>query len=654
MRLPCPQLPRHPLGVALANAAGKLAAGSTPKKSAPPPPPPPPPARAAGAPPPPPPPPKPPTSAAHHPSVHDLAGGLARLRAVQQQQPAPAAAAPPAPVPARPALLVVDPHALARARAGLRKTGAAAAAAVAAAAVTPTRRGTPVQPAGGATPTSSRKRQATPPPAAAAAGTPRSALKRLRGTAEPCAVRALALPPSAQKAVAWLPHVELQSAETRAVERTQAVDLMEDQVPDATEVLAVLPPAFAQPRRQAAASAAPLRAAAVPAPSPTSLGLPAWMLQSAAVVPAAERVTPLRTHARSGARREPAAIAGEQPDAASVAAQLLAARGALRRTKALLRASRHQTQLLERALAVAAAAAPMEVLEASASEDAELGGSRVVVCTSAAAPADAARPEGAVRAGSVVVVYAQRAVPPPLSRPAAAAAIVVVAAVPRPLPPAPSPARIVPPWMFKAPKAALVEASSPMPAWLFSPGYAAGGCGAGARAVLGPSPAALAASNVTPRSAQRRKSMAQRAATAAEQHEPEEPECPPVALRFSQPEEGPAPAPLPLALALLASPPALRPPACAPLRLEATAGADLVGRRVVVWWSLDAAWYPGCIEAFAVRSKKHTVLYDDGEKETISLIKGASPVCRLVPALTRPTPCSERARRGCAPGGRRR
>lgn len=48
-------------------------------------------------------------------------------------------------------------------------------------------------------------------------------------------------------------------------------------------------------------------------------------------------------------------------------------------------------------------------------------------------------------------------------------------------------------------------------------------------------------------------------------------------------------------------------------------GQSLAGRRVSVWWADDAAAYEGHINAFDVLSKRHRVLYDDGEWEFLSL-----------------------------------
>ncbi|CAH8321404.1 unnamed protein product [Eruca vesicaria subsp. sativa] len=48
-------------------------------------------------------------------------------------------------------------------------------------------------------------------------------------------------------------------------------------------------------------------------------------------------------------------------------------------------------------------------------------------------------------------------------------------------------------------------------------------------------------------------------------------------------------------------------------------GQELVGKRVKVWWPLDEKFYEGVIESFSGRSKRHRVLYSDGETEDIYL-----------------------------------
>lgn len=50
-------------------------------------------------------------------------------------------------------------------------------------------------------------------------------------------------------------------------------------------------------------------------------------------------------------------------------------------------------------------------------------------------------------------------------------------------------------------------------------------------------------------------------------------------------------------------------------------GEEVVGRRVRVYWPLDKAWYEGCVKSFKKEDNKHSVLYDDGEEESLDLGK---------------------------------
>ncbi|XP_039159428.1 uncharacterized protein LOC104423219 [Eucalyptus grandis] len=47
----------------------------------------------------------------------------------------------------------------------------------------------------------------------------------------------------------------------------------------------------------------------------------------------------------------------------------------------------------------------------------------------------------------------------------------------------------------------------------------------------------------------------------------------------------------------------------------------LIGRRIKVWWPLDEMFYDGRIESYNHITKKHKVLYDDGDKEILNLEK---------------------------------
>ncbi|KAG8389557.1 hypothetical protein BUALT_Bualt02G0241600 [Buddleja alternifolia] len=48
-------------------------------------------------------------------------------------------------------------------------------------------------------------------------------------------------------------------------------------------------------------------------------------------------------------------------------------------------------------------------------------------------------------------------------------------------------------------------------------------------------------------------------------------------------------------------------------------GAEVVDRRIKVFWPLDKSWYEGCVKSFDKISGKHLVQYDDAEEEMINL-----------------------------------
>ncbi|XP_048139483.1 sister chromatid cohesion protein PDS5 homolog C-like isoform X2 [Rhodamnia argentea] len=50
-------------------------------------------------------------------------------------------------------------------------------------------------------------------------------------------------------------------------------------------------------------------------------------------------------------------------------------------------------------------------------------------------------------------------------------------------------------------------------------------------------------------------------------------------------------------------------------------GRRLVGQKIKVWWPLDKTFYDGLIQSYDPIIKKHKVLYDDGDKETLNLEK---------------------------------
>ncbi|CAM0951311.1 unnamed protein product [Alopecurus aequalis] len=48
---------------------------------------------------------------------------------------------------------------------------------------------------------------------------------------------------------------------------------------------------------------------------------------------------------------------------------------------------------------------------------------------------------------------------------------------------------------------------------------------------------------------------------------------------------------------------------------------EAVGRRLRVYWPLDKAWYEGRVDAYDAGSRRHRVMYDDGEEEEVDLGK---------------------------------
>ncbi|KAJ4884771.1 Tudor/PWWP/MBT superfamily protein [Raphanus sativus] len=48
---------------------------------------------------------------------------------------------------------------------------------------------------------------------------------------------------------------------------------------------------------------------------------------------------------------------------------------------------------------------------------------------------------------------------------------------------------------------------------------------------------------------------------------------------------------------------------------------SLVGQRVNIWWPLDKTFYEGVIKSYCSSKKMHLILYTDGEKEQLNLIK---------------------------------
>lgn len=59
----------------------------------------------------------------------------------------------------------------------------------------------------------------------------------------------------------------------------------------------------------------------------------------------------------------------------------------------------------------------------------------------------------------------------------------------------------------------------------------------------------------------------------------------------------------------------------APTAAVAAPAAEVVGRRLRVYWPLDDAWYKGRVESYDAGFRKHRVKYDDGDEEEVDLAK---------------------------------
>ena len=489
------------------------------------------------------------------------------------------------------------------------------------------------------------------------------------------------LPFGASAAVEPSPVMMQAACMTTTVDADMVVDEPEPvPVPDATEMLVDATAAIASPPKAvvAAPTITPLRARRSSARISDVMAAAAAATAHVGVLP--DAVTPLTqapvaspmdvevSGARGGAtdmQEECVAPAAAQAaDAAmhampDLAMQLQTAHVELRRAKKALRVRARKMKALKRALDAAHAAS------AASGET-----SRVVVLRPtgvAAAPPRASVEEGACIAGSVVVIYTRcSAVPEEVTAMPAmvmmqtdeqhntgSAAPVVAAAAPPP-----STSRVVPPWMFRSPprsKPGNEPNNSPLPEWLFAeaaaaPGAAQGGANSdvGRRLPQEVEQPDAPTEHVTPRSATRRKSMAARVAWGADAPvadgglQEEECDVLPLVLAFAAEEEEDVAANMDGAVAEAVPVPAVleeveaaahvveediqadkapvaAPEIIAPARLDAASGAALVGARVVVWWPMDAAWYAGKVAAFSMRTKKHTVAYDDGAKEAVSL-----------------------------------
>ena len=45
----------------------------------------------------------------------------------------------------------------------------------------------------------------------------------------------------------------------------------------------------------------------------------------------------------------------------------------------------------------------------------------------------------------------------------------------------------------------------------------------------------------------------------------------------------------------------------------------LVGRQIKIWCPLDKQFYEGIVESYDTKSKKHNILYFDGDREELQL-----------------------------------
>ncbi|XP_051148135.1 sister chromatid cohesion protein PDS5 homolog C-like [Andrographis paniculata] len=48
-------------------------------------------------------------------------------------------------------------------------------------------------------------------------------------------------------------------------------------------------------------------------------------------------------------------------------------------------------------------------------------------------------------------------------------------------------------------------------------------------------------------------------------------------------------------------------------------GKELINARIMVWWPLDRTFYTGTVVSYDPEQKKHMVLYDDDDEETLDL-----------------------------------
>jgi hypothetical protein len=113
----------------------------------------------------------------------------------------------------------------------------------------------------------------------------------------------------------------------------------------------------------------------------------------------------------------------------------------------------------------------------------------------------------------------------------------------------------------------------------------------------------------------------------------------PLARRRRTPVSAPAPAPpAPPARKRKPAKRAKKAPVAAPApappaeAVAARPGHEVVGRRVRIWWSDDAAWYAGEVKSFD--GEKHAIRYDDGEEEALDLSREKHEVVAARPPAT--------------------
>ncbi|KAL5983572.1 hypothetical protein ACLOJK_017660 [Asimina triloba] len=102
---------------------------------------------------------------------------------------------------------------------------------------------------------------------------------------------------------------------------------------------------------------------------------------------------------------------------------------------------------------------------------------------------------------------------------------------------------------------------------------------------------------------------------------------PSISLKDS-PSSGPSPNPSPPSqnkqkkpLLVVGPSPAHRSPNAVPSPLSGKKpySAEVVGKRIKVYWPLDKCWYDGCVKSFDEKTGQHVVQYDDAEEEVLDL-----------------------------------